>query len=162
MLTNPHLIDRALANHPDIVIVVFGANSISTDVHKKDVLENCRNFYELLHSKLMHQNSNAKIIATECPMRFVYDHDHNTPIPDDFRKFRKSLNSKIEGLKCKNYLLRLSGADRLELEKRYRDGVHFDEIGVQIFFENIIKCLQYVLDKQNLSYQTQLSYRYYN
>ena len=100
----------------------------------------------------------AKIIATEIPMRFVYNYNHNTPQPPEYRKFRRSLNSKIESLKSKDYLLRLSGKNRLEQEKYLRDGVHYTYSGLDIFSDLIIKVIQYILDKENLSYQTSLSY----
>lgn len=161
MVRNPHLIDRALECNPDFIIVIFGANSISTKVQQKNVLDSCRDFYSILHEKSMNRNHNIKIIASECPMRYVYDNNHNTPVPQDFWKFRRYLNKKIGGLKSKHYTLRLSGDERLELKSCYSDGVHFSARGLKIFFEQTIKCLQYILDKENLSYQTQLSYPYH-
>ena len=158
ILSNPHLIDEALNCRPDFVIVIFGANSVSTEVEKKNVLDACRDFYQLLYTKLNQQNVNAKLIASECPMRYVYNLNHNTPPPPEFFKFRRSLIKKIDCLREKHYKLRLSGKARLESEVCYRDGVHFTPEGLQTFFSNIIGCLQYILDKESWSYHTERSY----
>ena len=159
ILAKPHLIDKALKCKPDYVLVIFGANSISTEVEKKTVLESCRNFYNLLYERLMQINSRAKVIATEIPMRYVYTFDHDTPQPEEYRKFRRSMNSKIECLKSKHHILRLSGQDRLENEICLKDGVHYTPQALDTFFTLIIKVLQYILDKDNLAYCTSLSYQ---
>ena len=159
-LAKPHLIDQAIKCRPDFVIVILGANSVSTEVDKRDVLNACRDFYKLLYRKLSQQNASAKLIATECPMRYVYNLNHNTPPPPEFFKFRKSLIKKIDCLREKHYKLRLTGKARLECETSYKDGVHFTPEGLETLLSNVIGCLQYILDKESWSYHTEWSYPY--
>ena len=147
-LRNPHLLPKILAcdgQTPDIVLVIFGGNSISTQVEDKVLYKYARDFYSLLRCELNNLNPNAIVIASEVPMRYVYSGFKNTPRPELFKAVRHRLNLKIRDIKSKNYLCRVESDGRLDKKSFYRDGIHFKPRG-NVRFMNIILCtLSYVL-----------------
>ena len=86
---------------PDIVLVILGGNSISSNTPIEKIYSKAREFYSSLKSKLSLLNPQAKIIASEIPMRFVYNNFKNTPRPEIFRNIRHRVNLKIKNIKSK-------------------------------------------------------------
>ena len=78
-LSNPCHIDNALRCKPDYLIVLVGGNSITLDTVTKDLLLECRQFYELVSDKLKAVNPNAKLIPHQIPLRFIREPDNSDP-----------------------------------------------------------------------------------
>ena len=146
-IERPNKIDEVLSCAPDLILVIFGANSISTKIKKRQLLKNCSTFYNLLHEKIQLHCPKAEIIAHQVPLRFVYDHSHNTPDPDAFKLLRDYLNQKVRTLRTVNHILPIGGSDwtRLDHEEYFRDGVHFHCFAIEIQFELILKRLKFIL-----------------
>ena len=145
-IDNTPLIDDVLACKPDLVLVIFGANSIVRARPKRIILENCRDFYQILYDKLQVVNPRAKIIAHQAPLRFLYKFEHDTPLPEDFRKIRKALNERIRLLPTKHFMLNISGVNKLDDERLFKDGIHFKRRGLEIQFNLILEKLDHVVE----------------
>ena len=151
-IANPTKIDRVLNYHrPQLVLVIFGANSISTNLPKKNLLENSRTFYQLLKDSSLKYSPEIKIIAHQVPLRFVYNGFKNTPKPDCFKLIRTTLNNKIRKLKSIDYYLAIGGSDwtRLYHEEYFRDGIHFECFAIEIQFELIVRKLELIFSQYN-------------
>ena len=149
---NPKKIDKILCSHePQLILVIFGANSISTRVPKKKLLENCRDFYQLLKNSVLNHCPETKIIAHQVPLRFVYNGFKNTPDPETFKLIRTTLNNKIRKLKTIDYYLVIGGSDwtKLDHEEYFRDGIHFECFAIEIQFELIVKKLEFIFSKHD-------------
>lgn len=150
-IDHPWEFDEVLKCKPDLIVVIFGANSISTKLEKKDLLINCRTFYELLRAKVDIYCSKALVIAHQLPLRFVYDNSHDTPDPATFKRLRDYVNQKVRTLRTVDYILPIAGSDwtRLDHEEYFRDGIHFECFAIEIQFELILKRLEFILSQQN-------------
>ena len=138
-LQRPFLIDEVLKEEPDYILSIFGGNSISTTVPKKLVLENCRDFYNLLSDKAKSVNPHCKIVASQVPLRFIYTpNKHNTPAPAELKKFRNSINHKLRSVRGVDHILNIGGPGRLDNETLYRDGIHFNNTGLRLQLELIV------------------------
>ena len=86
-LETPSRIDTVLSSNPDYILVLFGGNSISTITPKKEILDNCRDFYDILYHKAILRNPDCKIVASQVPLRFVNKRNrHHTPFPKELKK----------------------------------------------------------------------------
>ena len=145
-IDKPKTFDEILNCNPDYIVVIFGGNSISTEVPKSVVLKNCRIFYQQLYDRAILINPNVKIIATSLPMRYVYNYSHNTPIPDEYKKLRNYVNQRIKSLTCKHFVLNICGPNNLDNVEYYKaDGVHFNYLGKKRFFQIILDKIEYIL-----------------
>ena len=145
---NHYLLDSVLSCRPDYVLVIFGGNSINAFVERDSVLDAARDFYSLLNEKLSTVNPNGKIIASQVPLRFVRKpNKHNTPPPDEYAKFRKALNKKINCLRSKHHMLVIGGPGNLDSEEYFRDGIHFTDVGQEMLLNIILSTLSYILNR---------------
>ena len=80
-MNDANSIDRVLRSIPDIVVVHFGGNSISNTRTKRELIDNCTRFYDLLRERLNIINPNAVVIASPIISRYVYDNKFDTPPP---------------------------------------------------------------------------------
>ena len=126
-------------------MVIFGGNSISTLRPKHELLTNCRTFYVLLHTKVKAINSNALIIAHQLPLRFVTNGNYNTPDPETYRKLRNAVNEKVRKLPTKDYMLLTASKSKLDNPKYYHDKIHFDDDGLEIQLNCILRKLKLIL-----------------
>ena len=84
-LENPHLLYDILSDNgntaPDIVLTIFGGNSIATNTPNTQLYAEARNFFSLLRAELNLLNPSAIIVASEIPKRYIYNHYKKTPRP---------------------------------------------------------------------------------
>ena len=144
-LKNPHLIDEVLQCQPDLVLVILGTNSISTKVTKSVLLQRCGDFYRLFRQRLDLVNPEARVISHQLPLRFVYDHRHNTPKPPQYKLLRNYVNSYVNLMPEVDHMLVIGGRGRLDDKNLFRDGIHFKDIGLQIHYNIIIGKLRHIL-----------------
>ena len=143
----PSNFDDIVALKPDIILSIFGGNSISSK--KSDLVHYfyAKRFYAILRKKFDQINPSTIIVASEIPMRYVYNGYKNTPRPHIFRAIRHRINLKIRNSNAKQFLCRLEGDGRLDKKSLYRDGVHLKIKGQVRHFNIILRTLDYIFEK---------------
>ena len=109
--------DDILAENPDMVIAILGANSIKLTVDPRVVMYDASRFYRTLNEKFLAVNPKGIIVASQLPLRFVRNpkkNKHKTPNPKLFKRIRDKVNTKIVSLKTKHYTLAIGGPGRLD------------------------------------------------
>ena len=151
---NPGITDNVLQSCPDYVVVLLGSNSITTDVEEAFILDQARDFYDLLTEKLKVVNSKAVIIASQVPLRFVDDPNNkfHTPSPSEYKRIRDKVNQKIKRLKClkeHHFMLLIAGEGRLDSRAYFgKDGVHFNREGKNLQLKFILETIAYIINKK--------------
>ena len=151
-IDRPHIINKVLETNPDYLIVLFGGNLISLDKSNKDLLLECRVFYELVADKLKTVNSSAKLIGHQVPLRFNRNKNNRfrTPPPEQYKKVRDKLYDKIKNLKCRNYMITVGGPGKLDNEKFFFDGTHLDNEGLKIHSGIILEKISTIISLEKI------------
>lgn len=144
----PELIEAAITGRPDIVVVIFGGNSILDSIPKACLFDQCRKFYSFLRKLLNEINPSCKIVAAQCELRFYKpDNRHCAPGPEEFRIKRNYLNSYIKRMYSKDNLLIIAGPGRLDHQKYYRsDGIHLNDSGLRLYASILSSTLWYIIN----------------
>ena len=139
-LGKPDKIDNVLRCKPDIVLTIFGANSIKGEVEKKVVLENCTEFFGLLRQRVDLLCPETIIVASQLPLRFAKDGNRfKTPNADEFKIFRDKVDKKLKSIKTIDRLMLIADPGRLDIKEYFKsDGVHFNPTGVAVHFDLIL------------------------
>ena len=146
-------LDSIVAERPDIILTILGANSIKTTVDPRVVMFEASKFYKTLNEKFLAINPQGIIIASQLPLRFVRNpkNRHNTPNPKTFKKIRDKINTKIVSLKTKHHTLAIGGPGRLDGEDWFWDGVHFKEEGVSKQLDIILEKIDKILNPSTVN-----------
>ena len=145
-LEDPGCLDEVLSCRPDFVLTILGANSITKGIDRTRLWRQCRSFYELLRESLDRVNPDAKIIAHQLPMRYVYNGRHRTPRPTLFKPLRDHINKKLKWCPQVDYLLLTAGKNKLDRRGWYkRDGVHFTQAALRFQLNLILAQLHWIL-----------------
>ena len=144
-IDNPGEIDDVIAYKPDMVLVILGGNSISTERTKRTLLNNCRTFYQLLRDRLDILSPNTKIIASQVFLRWVYNNNYNTPKPEPYKTARNYLNNYINKLRTKDYTLLVAGKTKLDKRKHFKDGIHLKHSGLKVQFQILNSLLEHII-----------------
>ena len=127
------LTNDLLQCHPDFVLTIMGANSISTLVTVGEVTAEASQFFYRLRNIFRTINPQGQIIASQLPLRFVRDprNRHHTPLPKAFKRFRDRVNTKLCSLKPIDHILAIGGPGRLDDERFFKkDKVHLRPRGL--------------------------------
>ena len=136
-LDNRALFDQVASLHPDFVVVILAGNSILDTLSSAEVVAQLREFYGLLREKV----PEARIIATHPEQRYYgVGNKWKASVGEEYHSKRNIIINVLNRLKCKDHVLRISGANRLDDQNWYqRDGVHLTVQGYR-------KLLQYITD----------------
>ena len=147
-IDQPNRIDNILIEDvPDVIVVIFGGNSISTLIEPPIVYRWAKDFYALLKARLNIFNPSAVIVASEICMRYVYNGFKDTPLPDRFDKIRHQVNLKIRDSPNKDYLFRVEGQGRLDHRRNYdKYGVHLSETGLDLRLTLLLSTLEFMVN----------------
>ena len=135
-LNHPELLDGSVDVNADIIVVVLGGNDIKCDVDLSVVKSNCFHFFKLLKTKF----PAAYLIGTQIESRFIESGDRyecfGTPHSEAFSKLSVYYNSWLNKQKFKDRLVCIRGPNKLDNRSLYRDSVHLNEQGLEIFRNN--------------------------
>ena len=147
LLQRPWDIDNALKARPDAIITIIGGNAIRTTVPKKVILENCRDFHNLVSEKVLAINPKGILVASQVPLRFNYNPNNrfHCPLPDQFKISRDFINKKLKTVSSVDQLLIIAGPGRLDNEKLFKDGTHFTDKGLAIQHSLILRKIERIL-----------------
>ena len=146
-LHDPNILDEVLSCRPDLVYTILGANSISKRSTKEGLWRKCRRFHELLRDKLDRVNPEARIIACQLPMRYVYNGRHQTPRPKQFKVLRDHVNKKLKWCPQVDHLLLTAGKNKLDARRYYKhDGVHFSKAALRFQLNSLVAQLHWILN----------------
>lgn len=142
---------RVVSSGPDYLVVILGGNSISTEVERSTVLDQCSQFYENLYNEYLAVNPNGKIISSQLVMRYnKVPNKYNTPGPDDYRLFRNLVNRKINNIQHKHHMMMVAGP-KLDKRKYFnRVGTHLTSEGYWKMFDLMIGSIAFALRKDLL------------
>ena len=131
-INNPHLLNNLTSFCPDIVCVILGGNDLKTDYPLASVRKDCKQFYELLKSRIPH----CYIIAGQIESRFhQISNRYKTPTEQIFSALANSFNCWLNRQSFKDRLLGLKGVSKLSNINFYRDHTHLNALGLDRLIE---------------------------
>ena len=138
--------DVVAALQPDIIVVVFGGNSIVNYKSNEDIRTLIWNFYQKLRESL----PSATIIATQIEPRYCAPGNrHGAPAFEEFNRRRTVMNNYMNKTVKKagfiNNMVLLGSPEYLNHHQYFGDGVHLKGIGLQRYQTAVVGSIKYVL-----------------
>lgn len=146
-LENPSLLDNLISERPDIVVVILGGNDISVNIELKQVKGDCKDFFNLIRSKL----SSTFVIASQIEFRHICQiNRHGSPSEELYKKLANHFNNWLNKQRFKDKILIVNGGNKLcDINVFKRDGVHLNFEGLRIYFDLLLSALKGPIELQN-------------
>ena len=133
---------------PDIIVVILGGNSIVNSVSNTDIRDKAIAFFQKLKEVV---EPESIIIATQVEPRFYEPGNRfDCPEPEEFNRRRQRLNLHLNQKVKKKGLLKhiIAIPTNVFTADFYRDGIHLNLEGMQLYQNAINGGLDYALNHQ--------------
>ena len=148
--TSENLLNSVREYDPDIVVVIFGGNSITTDRTNSQNKRAAKRFYQYLRLVI---NPDCLILAVQVEKRY-YSHVnlYMCPEPEEYNKKRNILNNylqrQLKHQRLVDHVIMLGG-EVFSKELHYRDdGVHLNQLGFDMYRRIIENGIDYAISLQ--------------
>ena len=144
----PQLLHDCIEFNPDILFIILGGNSLKEHVRVSLIKQKAKTFFQVIRNNL----PNVKLVFCQVENRYLERSNRfGTPPYSRYRLIRNKLNKALQKLTNKDFLCciaLLAGPRRLDRLELYRsDSVHLSKPGIKLYFEIILKTLNYIWRK---------------
>ena len=134
---------------PDLVVTVFGGNSITNYRSNNEIKDNAFRFFQRLRGVV---RPDCLILATQIEARHLpYGNRHDVPQFDEFNRRRQNINNfmnkEIKWNGFIDHMILLGSIKFINNPDNYRDGVHLNVQGMSTYRQVIENCILYALQK---------------
>ena len=146
----PQILHDCIEFQPNILFVVLGSNSLVENVRVSFIKRKAQIFFEIIKNNL----PNVKLVPCQVENRYLKTSSPSgTPPFERYRLIRNKLNKPLQVLPSKDFLCCIAGPRRLDkIELYHSDRINLNTKGIQLYFEIIVKTLNYICQKSKRLY----------
>ena len=149
-LDNSELFELIKAENPDVVVIIFGGNSIVASKTNSQINQSIKLFYTQLNSVL---SEDCIRLAVQIEAKFAFPNNpFGTPLAIEYNQRHNVINDyvnrNIKRTKLIDGIITLGGVGFLNNENEYQDVIHLKQQGLLIYKMAIMNGLAYALNKK--------------
>lgn len=163
-LDHPEEMSQIQELDPDVIIVILGGNSVTSDLSNSQIKEKAFAFYTLLKTAVRPE---CIKLAMQIEPRFESPgNSRGAPLASEFNRRRQILNNftnkKLKKHGLVDRVIQLGSFDFLNNPQNYRDGVHLCWAGLEKYKGAVMGGLRYALENRSKVHLTPTSHKQYS